>query len=155
MCGVFGIRSVERDVARISYFGLFALQHRGQESAGIAVSDDGRLTVLRDMGLVADVRQTPDRWRRGDTVLLAEAGETIEEQAELIAFLSRAAPLLTLAHDVGNGGLERALAQAAEWSGVASSGAGQAPRGSVVLACEAGELERLDRPGLRVLGSVA
>jgi len=55
MCGVFGIRSVERDVARIAYFGLFALQHRGQESAGIAVSDDGRLTALRDMGLVTQV----------------------------------------------------------------------------------------------------
>jgi amidophosphoribosyltransferase len=55
MCGVFGIRSPDRDVARITYFGLFALQHRGQESAGIAVSDDGRLTVLRDMGLVSQV----------------------------------------------------------------------------------------------------
>jgi amidophosphoribosyltransferase len=55
MCGVFGIRSEERDVSRLAYFGLFALQHRGQESAGIAVSDDGRLTVLRDMGLVAHV----------------------------------------------------------------------------------------------------
>ena len=55
MCGVFGIRSFERDVARISYFALFALQHRGQESAGIAVSEGGRLTVLRDMGLVAQV----------------------------------------------------------------------------------------------------
>ena len=55
MCGVFGIRSAERDVARLAYFGLFALQHRGQESAGIAVSDRGRLTVLRDMGLVAQV----------------------------------------------------------------------------------------------------
>jgi len=55
MCGVFGIRSEERDVARLSYFGLFALQHRGQESAGIAVSDEGRLTVVRDMGLVAQV----------------------------------------------------------------------------------------------------
>jgi amidophosphoribosyltransferase len=55
MCGVFGIRSEERDVARLAYFGLFALQHRGQESAGIAVSDQGRLTVVRDMGLVAQV----------------------------------------------------------------------------------------------------
>src|ERR671938_1559400 len=55
MCGVFGIRSLERDVARLAYFGLFALQHRGQESAGIAVSDAGRLTVLRDMGLVTQV----------------------------------------------------------------------------------------------------
>jgi amidophosphoribosyltransferase len=55
MCGVFGIRSPQRDVSRIAYFGLFALQHRGQESAGIAVSDHGRLTVLRDMGLVSQV----------------------------------------------------------------------------------------------------
>src|SRR2546421_4027523 len=52
MCGVFGIRSPARDVARIAYFGLFALQHRGQESAGIAVSDDGRMTAVRDMCLV-------------------------------------------------------------------------------------------------------
>jgi len=55
MCGVFGIRSDDRDVARLAYFGLYALQHRGQESAGIAVSNAGRLTVLRDMGLVAHV----------------------------------------------------------------------------------------------------
>jgi amidophosphoribosyltransferase len=53
MCGVFGIRSEERDVSRLAYFGLFALQHRGQEAAGIAVSDNGNLTVLREMGLVA------------------------------------------------------------------------------------------------------
>ena len=55
MCGVFGIRSPELDVARLTYFGLHALQHRGQESAGIAVSDRGRVTVLRDMGLVTQV----------------------------------------------------------------------------------------------------
>jgi amidophosphoribosyltransferase len=55
MCGVFGIYGPDREVARLSYFGLFALQHRGQESAGIAVSDRGRLTVLRDMGLVTQV----------------------------------------------------------------------------------------------------
>jgi amidophosphoribosyltransferase len=55
MCGIFGIHAPERDVARLSYFGLFALQHRGQESAGIAVSDRRRLTVLRDMGLVTQV----------------------------------------------------------------------------------------------------
>jgi amidophosphoribosyltransferase len=55
MCGIFGVRAPGRDVARLAYFGLFALQHRGQESAGIAVSDEGRLTVLRDMGLVTQV----------------------------------------------------------------------------------------------------
>jgi amidophosphoribosyltransferase len=55
MCGVFGVRAPGRDVARLTYFGLHALQHRGQESAGIAVSEEGRLTALRDLGLVAQV----------------------------------------------------------------------------------------------------
>src|SRR5919109_1765357 len=55
MCGVFGVVAPGRDVARLAHFGLHALQHRGQESAGIAVSDGGRLTILRDMGLVAQV----------------------------------------------------------------------------------------------------
>jgi len=55
MCGVLGICAPDRDVARLAHFGLHALQHRGQESAGIAVSDRGRLTVLRDLGLVAQV----------------------------------------------------------------------------------------------------
>jgi amidophosphoribosyltransferase len=55
MCGVFGVRAPGRDVARLSYFGLYALQHRGQESAGIAVSENGRLTALRDLGLVPQV----------------------------------------------------------------------------------------------------
>src|SRR5438067_11159442 len=55
MCGVFGIHAADRDVARLTYFGLHALQHRGQESAGIAVSENGRLTALRDLGLVTQV----------------------------------------------------------------------------------------------------
>ncbi|HEY4348526.1 MAG TPA: amidophosphoribosyltransferase [Gaiellaceae bacterium] len=55
MCGVFGIRAPGRDVARLAYFGIYALQHRGQESAGVAVSEHGRLTGLRDLGLVAQV----------------------------------------------------------------------------------------------------
>ena len=55
MCGVFGVYAPDRDVARLTYFGLFALQHRGQESAGIAVSEQGRLTALRDLGLVTQV----------------------------------------------------------------------------------------------------
>jgi amidophosphoribosyltransferase len=55
MCGVFGLRAPSRDVARLTYFGLYALQHRGQESAGIAVSENERLTAVRDLGLVAQV----------------------------------------------------------------------------------------------------
>src|SRR5262249_27983992 len=55
MCGVLGLRAPARDVARLTHLGLHALQHRGQESAGIAVSEDGRLTVLRELGLVTQV----------------------------------------------------------------------------------------------------
>ena len=54
-CGVFAIYAPEMDVARLTFFALFALQHRGQESAGIAVTDGARLTVHKDMGLVSQV----------------------------------------------------------------------------------------------------
>ena len=54
-CGVFGVWSPGEEVAKLAYFGLYALQHRGQESAGIAVSDGTRIVVFKDMGLVAQV----------------------------------------------------------------------------------------------------
>jgi len=54
-CGVFGVFAPGHDVARLAYFGLYALQHRGQESAGIAVSDEGQVTVIKDLGLVSQV----------------------------------------------------------------------------------------------------
>ena len=54
-CGVFGVWAPGEDVAKLAYYGLYALQHRGQESAGIAVSDGGRIVVYKDMGLVAQV----------------------------------------------------------------------------------------------------
>ena len=55
-CGVFGIYSAERaELAPLAYYGLYALQHRGQESAGIVVNDDGVFTSCRDTGLVNEV----------------------------------------------------------------------------------------------------
>jgi amidophosphoribosyltransferase len=54
-CGVFGAWSPDEEVAKLAYFGLYALQHRGQESAGIAVSDGHRIVVYKDMGLVPQV----------------------------------------------------------------------------------------------------
>jgi amidophosphoribosyltransferase len=54
-CGVFGVYAPGEPVANLAYFGLYALQHRGQESAGIAVSDGQFITVVKDMGLVAQV----------------------------------------------------------------------------------------------------
>lgn len=58
-CGVVGIVAPGREVARLAYFALHALQHRGQESAGIAVSDDGHVMVQRDLGLVSTVFDEP------------------------------------------------------------------------------------------------
>jgi amidophosphoribosyltransferase len=55
MCGIFGIHARGVDVANLTYFGLFALQHRGQESAGIAVGDGKGVRVQRGMGLVPQV----------------------------------------------------------------------------------------------------
>lgn len=54
-CGVFGVYAPGEAVAKLTYLGLYALQHRGQESAGIAVSNGVRVQVLKDMGLVAQV----------------------------------------------------------------------------------------------------
>ena len=54
-CGVCGIYAPNEDVARLAFFALFALQHRGQESAGIATTDGKRLQVYTDMGLVSQV----------------------------------------------------------------------------------------------------
>jgi amidophosphoribosyltransferase len=54
-CGLFGVWAPGDDVARLAYFGLFAQQHRGQESAGIAVSDGSNILVYKDLGLVSQV----------------------------------------------------------------------------------------------------
>ena len=54
-CGVFGILAPEHEVARLAYFALYALQHRGQESAGIAASQNGHIMAMRDQGLVNQV----------------------------------------------------------------------------------------------------
>lgn len=55
MCGVFGVWAPGEDVAKLTYFGLYALQHRGQESAGISVSNGRQILVFKDMGLVSQV----------------------------------------------------------------------------------------------------
>ncbi|MCO8274021.1 amidophosphoribosyltransferase [Actinoplanes sp. TRM 88003] len=57
-CGVFGVRDPQQPAAHLTYLGLYALQHRGQESAGIAVSDGDKVLVDKDMGLVSTIFDT-------------------------------------------------------------------------------------------------
>jgi amidophosphoribosyltransferase len=59
-CGVFGVYAPNEDVARVTFFGLYALQHRGQESAGIATTSGHDIKVRKDMGLVSQVFQEED-----------------------------------------------------------------------------------------------
>ncbi|MEZ5211008.1 MULTISPECIES: amidophosphoribosyltransferase [unclassified Gordonia (in: high G+C Gram-positive bacteria)] len=54
-CGVFGVWAPGEDVAKLTYYGLYALQHRGQEAAGIAVGDGHQVLVFKDLGLVSQV----------------------------------------------------------------------------------------------------
>jgi phosphoribosylformylglycinamidine synthase II len=101
--------------------------------------------VVGCVGLVPDVRDVPKGWRSGDRVWLAEGDEV-----ELIGWLWRNAPRLSLAHDVSDGGLRLALAEASAWSGLEFAAEGEAPYGSVVLA----GAHPLDWPNLRELGTV-
>ena len=67
-CGVFGVISPQvTDVARLAYYGLYALQHRGQESCGIVVNDDGLFASHKDLGLVSEVfpAEALDRLHQG------------------------------------------------------------------------------------------
>ena len=72
-CGVFAVFAPEEDVATLTYFGLYALQHRGQESAGIATFNQGDIHVHKDMGLVSQVfdedvlQHLPGQWAVGHT----------------------------------------------------------------------------------------
>jgi phosphoribosylformylglycinamidine synthase subunit PurL len=111
------------------------------ETAGRAIPPT---PVVGCVGLVPDVREVPRGWRPGDGVWLAEGDEV-----ELIGWLWRNASQLSLAHDVGAGGLAHALAEASRFSGHDFTAAAEAPYGSVILAGG-----RPDWPHLRELGVV-
>ncbi len=102
-CGVFGVFDAE-DAARLAYLGLYALQHRGQESAGIATLDGGgQILVEREMGYVADVfdearlSRLPGRTAIGH-VRYATAGASLLANAQPIVFATGRGPL-ALAHN--------------------------------------------------------
>ena len=114
--------------------------------------------VVGCVGLVTDVRLTPGKWQRGDVVLVATAPGELELAAEaaLVRFVWKAAPLLTLAHDVSSGGLERAVREAEAHSGLAADVELPAPAagGRILLACAQEDVARLGSKGLQRIGTV-
>jgi phosphoribosylformylglycinamidine synthase subunit PurL len=113
--------------------------------------------VVGCVGIVPDVRLVPGRWESGDVVLLAAAPEaSLAAEAALIRFLWKAAPLLSLCHDVGTGGLARTLDEAARWSGSeADVDLPAEPRtGAAVLAMAPDQVERLGSKGYVRIGEV-
>ena len=115
--------------------------------------------VVGCVGLVPDVRFVPKVWRKGDLVLVATAPGELDLAAEaaLIRYVWKAAPVLTLAHDVSDGGIEEALREAAEHSGLNLSVdvlPELARGGQVLLACAPEDLERLGARGLQQIGVV-
>jgi amidophosphoribosyltransferase len=109
-CGVFGIFAPEEDVARITFFGLYALQHRGQESAGIASTDGSHISVRRNLGLVsqafdeADIGALPGFAAIGHT-RYSTAGSTLQCNAGPMYVDTDLGPL-AIAH---NGNLTNAV----------------------------------------------
>jgi phosphoribosylformylglycinamidine synthase subunit PurL len=102
--------------------------------------------VVGCIGLVPDVREVPRGWQPGDGVWLVEG-----DAVELIAWLWRAAPRLSLAHDVSDGGLAHALAEASRFSGHDFTAEGDSPYGAVIVATR----DAPDWLHLRELGTVA
>jgi len=147
MCGVFGIHSAERDVSRLTYFGLFALQHRGQESAGIAVSERGRLTAMREMGLVSQVF---DERRlhslRGDVAIghtrYSTTGGSEWTNAQPLVHHGKARTV-ALAH---NGNLVNAAELRSEWPALGST-----TDSEVIAALLAADDEPLEEAGVRAM----
>jgi phosphoribosylformylglycinamidine synthase subunit PurL len=113
--------------------------------------------VVGCVGLVPDVRLVPNAWEPGDVVVLAQAPQSsLAAEAALVRFLWKAAPLLTLCHDVGYGGLASALAEAARWSGrEADVELPEEPeRGAAILALPREHVARLGSRGFVEIGRV-
>ena len=85
-CGIFGVWAPGEDVARLTYFGLYALQHRGQESAGIASTDGHNLMSALTRSLSSSVLSTSRRKTRSLLVCLACIGLSLYTEVLLTAY---------------------------------------------------------------------
>ena len=133
-CGVFGVWSPGEDVAKLAYYGLYSLQHRGQESAGIAVSDGSRIVVYKDMGLVAQVfNESVLNTLRGHIAVghcrYSTSGSSVWENAQP-TFRATPSASLALGH---NGNLINTLELAGLLGGQSAALAGRATSDTDVL----------------------
>jgi amidophosphoribosyltransferase len=115
-CGVFGVWAPGEEVSKLTYFGLYALQHRGQEAAGIAVSDGSGVVVYKDLGLVAQVFDEPTLASlRGHVAIghtrYSTTGGSTWENAQPTIKATTAGTTIALAH---NGNLINAAELSAE-----------------------------------------
>ena len=113
--------------------------------------------VVGCVGIVPDVRRIPGAWQKGDVVLLATApADTLDAEAALIRFLWKAAPLLSLCHDVGYAGIEHALEEATRWSGRSADVdlPDEPTRGAAILATSRDQVARLGSKGFVKIGRV-
>jgi amidophosphoribosyltransferase len=131
-CGVFGVWAPGDEVAKLTYFGLYALQHRGQESAGIAVSDGSHILVYKDMGLVSQVfTEASLESLKGHVAIghtrYSTTGASVWENAQPI-LRSTATGHLALGH---NGNITNTRELATRLASVAT-GSGELPLGEAV-----------------------
>ncbi len=114
--------------------------------------------VVGCVGLISDVRFVPGKWESGDVVLVATAPGELDLAAEaaLVRYVWKAAPVLSLAHDVSDGGIEQALREAAEWSGLEADvdAPDTAAGGQVLLACPPDDVGRLGTKNIQRIGVV-
>jgi amidophosphoribosyltransferase len=149
-CGLFGVWAPGEDVARLTFFGLYALQHRGQESAGIAVSDGDNLLVYKELGLVSQVfNEATLSTLQGDLgighVRYSTTGSTTWENAQPI-FKTDGQHSIALGH---NGNLVNAatLAREVGWKSAATSDSDLI---TTMLAQEMGD-DNLEAAAMKVL----
>ncbi|MGI8882535.1 MAG: amidophosphoribosyltransferase [Jatrophihabitans sp.] len=125
-CGVFGVWAPGEEVSKLTFFGLYALQHRGQEAAGIAVSDGSSLVVYKDLGLVSQVfDEATLASLRGHIAVghtrYSTTGSTTWENAQPAFRTTRAGTGLALGH---NGNLVNSAELAEEARKIEGAGAG-------------------------------
>lgn len=136
-CGVFGVWAPGEDVAKLTYYGLYALQHRGQEAAGIAVADGAQVLVFKDLGLVSQVFDEQTLGAMPGHVAVGHCrysttGATTWENAQPIFRTTAVGSGLALGH---NGNLVNTAELAARARGLGlTDGSGQSSRPGTIAA---------------------